>query len=88
MPPLPETSLAKLTVLKATSGWGSMQIGKEVGGTPLKLSGQTYTDGIGLHASGEAIYACQPEWKRFVAIVGLDDSQRTDPRASIVAKVK
>jgi hypothetical protein len=87
VPPPPETSLGKLQPLKTTSGWGSMQVGKEVSGTPLKLSGQTYADGIGLHANGEAVYACQPAWKQFVAIVGLDDSQRTDPRASIVAKV-
>jgi hypothetical protein len=87
VPPLPAVSLMTLKPASSRVGWGSMQIGKEVGGEPLKLDGKTYADGIGLHSEGEAVYACQPEWKRFVAVVGLDDSQRHDPRASIVCKV-
>jgi hypothetical protein len=87
VPPLPTVSLAALKPESVRVGWGSMQTGKEVGGAPLKLDGRTYADGIGLHAEGEAVYACRPEWKRFVAVVGIDDSQRHDPRASIVSKV-
>jgi len=82
-----EVSLMKLKPLSATTGWGSLGIGKEAGGGPLSLSGKTYPNGIGLHANAEVVYACQPDWKRFVATVGLDDSQRSDPRASIVCHV-
>ena len=51
------------------------------------MSGKTYPDGLSLHANAEVVYACQPDWKHFVATVGLDDSQRSDPRASIVCHV-
>ncbi|MCX6995727.1 MAG: NPCBM/NEW2 domain-containing protein, partial [Kiritimatiellaeota bacterium] len=83
----PDVSLMKLTPLSATSGWGSVGIGKSANGAPLTLSGKIYPNGIGLHAKAELMYACQPEWKRFVAIAGIDDSQRADPRASIVCHV-
>lgn len=86
-PPAPAIRLSGLKPLNTTTGWGSFQVGKAPGGGPLKLSNQVYPDGISLHANGEAVYACQPGWRRFVATVGLDDSQRTDPRASIVCKV-
>ena len=36
----------KLPSLSATTGWGSVGIGKEAGGGPLKLSGKIYPDGI------------------------------------------
>jgi len=83
----PDVSLMKLTPLSVTTGWGAVGIGKAAGGGPLSLSGKTYPDGIGLHARAEVVYACQPDWKRFVATVGLDDTQRSDPRASIVCQV-
>ena len=85
--PLPELKLTKLQPLSATTGWGAVGIGKEAGGGPLSLSGKTYADGLGLHANAEVVYACQPQWQRFVATVGLDDTQRSDPRASIVCRV-
>jgi len=85
--PLPEVKLTRLKPLSATTGWGSVGIGKSAGGRPLSLSGKSYPDGIGLHANAEVVYACRPEWKRFVATVGLDDSQRLDPRASLVCHV-
>jgi hypothetical protein len=87
VPPPPAVSLMKLKPVHTACGWSTMKIGQEVDRLPLKLAGKTYTDGIGLHADGEAVYARRPEWKRFVAVVGLDDSQRHDPRASIVCKV-
>lgn len=83
----PDVSLMKLTPLSATTGWGTVGIGKSAGGAPLTLSGKIYPNGIGLHANAEAVYACQPDWKRFIAIAGIDDSQRSDPRASIVCHV-
>ena len=83
----PDASLAKLQPVSITTGWGSVEIGRSAGGSPLRLSGKTYSDGIGLHANARAVYACRPEWKRFAATVGIDDSQRSDPRASLVCLV-
>ena len=42
---------------------------------------------LGMHASGELVYARNPQWTHFVATVGLDDAQRSDPRASILCQV-
>lgn len=87
VPPLPETSLTKLKPVSTRVGWGALTIGKDVGGSPLVLSGKTYEDGICLHADAEAVYTKPAAAKHFVAVVGLDDSQRKDPRASIRCSV-
>jgi alpha-galactosidase len=86
-PPLPAVSLTTLKPASTTIGYGALTSGKDIGGGPLVLSGKTYQDGIGLHAKSEVAYTCKPEWKHFVATTGLDDSQRGDPRASIVCSV-
>ncbi len=87
VPSLPDTSLSKLKPSDVKVGWGAQTVGKDVGGGPLVLSGKTYADGIGLHANAEAVYSKPADLKRFVAVVGLDDSQRQDPRASIRCSV-
>ncbi len=87
VPPLPEVSLTKLTPRSASTGWGQVGIGKSAAGLPLTLGKDVYADGLGLHANAEVVYERQPEWKRFVAVVGLDESRRDDPRTSVVCEV-
>jgi len=84
---LPRVRITRLTPLHATTGYGVLGIGKAASGRPLSLSGKVYRDGIGVHANAKLVYACRPQWRRFVATVGIDDWQRTDPRASIVCHV-
>lgn len=86
-PPMPETSLSDLEPVTAKIGHGKLMPDTAVNGTPLSLSGTKYPDGIGIHAGSKLTYACKPEWKQFVATVGIDDSQRHDPRASIICSV-
>ncbi len=84
---LPKVRITELKPLKAATGYGALGIGKSAGGRPLSLSGKIYKNGIGIHANGHLVYARNPGWTDFVATVGLDDSQRSDPRASIVCLV-
>lgn len=86
-PPKPDVSLTTLTPTSSHIGFGNLNKGKSINGGPLTLSAKTYQDGISIHAASEVVYSCKPEWKRFVATVGLDDSQRSDPRASIICSV-
>ncbi len=87
VPPLPDVSLTKLTPRTATIGWGHVGVGRSAAGLPLTLGKDVYADGIGLHANAEVVYDCQPGWKRFVAVAGVDESRREDPRTSVVCEV-
>jgi len=87
VPPLPDVSLMKLTPRSAATGWGQVGMGKSAAGLPLRLGKDVYADGLGLHANAEVVYDRQPEWKRFVAVAGLDESRREDLRTSVVCQV-
>ncbi len=86
-PPAPEVSLMSLKPRLARVGWGRFQAGKSVAGLPLTLGKQVYEDGIGTHAPGEVVYDRKPEWKRFVAVLGLDEGQRRQNQSSLAGKV-
>jgi N-sulfoglucosamine sulfohydrolase len=85
--PAPDIRLGDLTPLKATTGWGKLHIDKEVEGRPLMLEKKTYAYGIGTHAPSELVYRIDPAYKRFVAAVGVDDSQKSKG-GSVVFKVE
>ena len=87
LPPLPDVSLTKLTPRSAAVGWGQVGVGRSAAGLPLTLGKEIYPDGIGLHAQAQVVYDCQPGWKRFVAVAGLDESRREDTRTSVVCEV-
>lgn len=63
------------------------RVGTNVVGGPLRLRGQTYPRGIGLHA------ACRIEWnlggrfERFTALAGIDDSGGPLADADLIVKV-
>jgi nicotinamidase-related amidase len=44
------------------------------GGQPLRLRGKNYAKGIGVHAPCQLIYDLKPEYDRFVALAGIDES--------------
>ncbi len=60
---------------------------KSIGGGPLRIDGKTYAKGIGAHANAISIYPIPKNATRFVAVVGIDDSQKNDPRSSVVFQV-
>lgn len=92
-PPLPEVWLDTLQPLQASSGneggQGRPRLNLNCIGQPLRLQGITYQRGVGEHAPAELTYSLQPAWRRFVAVVGLDDqvARFQDQRGSLVVKV-
>jgi hypothetical protein len=51
----------------------------------LRLGGREFERGIGVHAESEIACRIEPGYARFVAYVGIDDSQAPD--GSMVARV-
>jgi len=86
-PPVPAVSLMSLPPLSAVVGWGAMQKGKSIEGHPLTLGSNIYADGVGLHANAEVVYDRKPEWKRFVAITGIDEEVRQENQSSLICEV-
>ncbi|MCY3021831.1 MAG: NPCBM/NEW2 domain-containing protein [Planctomycetota bacterium] len=87
LPPVPHVHLSDLKPATATVGWGQAGVDKSIEGKPLTVNGKKYAKGMGVHAPSELLYACKPEYKRFVAVVGLDDEKRDDERPSVVFEV-
>ena len=53
---------------------------------PLRIAGQPYGRGMGVHAVSELAYDLEPIFARFVAAVGVDDECQ-QPTASVVFEV-
>lgn len=87
LPPKPDVSLTTLKPLEARTGWGRIGVGKSAQGLPLRIGAETFADGIGLHANAKVVYARDPAYRRFVAIVGIDEAKRSNSRSSLVCKV-
>lgn len=87
VPPKPNVSLLTLKPVSATTGWGRVGTGKSAAGAPLRLGKDTFTDGIGLHAQARAVYECKPDYRRFVAVVGIDESKRGENQSSLICQV-
>ena len=81
-PPRPTVALGDLKPLSAVTGYGSFKVNTALNG-PLTLGSDVYASGVCIHADGHAIYARDPAYKRFVAIVGIDESQRPQNQSSI-----
>ena len=52
------------------------RVGVSVGGTPLRLDGTLYADGLGLHSVCELTYDLGGAYTTFVATAGIDDAVR------------
>jgi len=87
-PPGPDVHLSDLTPLKAACEWGGApKKDRSISGRPLRIGGRTYAKGMGVHANAVLAYALKPHFKRFVALVGLDDAKSDDPRGSVAFEV-
>jgi hypothetical protein len=72
--PVPDVHLSDLVPLKATTGWNTTQTNVSIIGRPPMLADSIYDKGLSVHAESELVYSLQPEYKRFVALVGIDDN--------------
>jgi hypothetical protein len=87
VPPKPDVAITALKPRLANTGWGEIGTNRTCQGKPITLLGQVYEPGIGVHAPSTLVYTIPNGAKRFVAIGGLDDERRDDPRQSVVLKV-
>jgi len=71
--PAGELRLTKQGWLSASTGWGSVAVGKDAAGGPLLLQGKPVADGIGAHASAHLAFAVPAGYTRFQAFAALDD---------------
>ena len=86
VPPKPDVKLDSLKPLKTAVGWGSFKTSTALNG-PLRLGQETYASGVCIHADGYAVYARDPAWRRFVAVAGIDESQRPQNQSSVIFSV-
>jgi len=87
-PPLPDVYIDMLPFLRASLDWGDRpRINKSIQDNPLRVAGNTYARGLGVHAKSEVVYPMRPEYDRFVATAGVDDEMAAYPFASIVFAV-
>jgi hypothetical protein len=71
---LPEFYISDMTPTKVTLGWGENPgIDKSIDGNPITIKGKIYPRGVGTHAVSKLVYKLNPDFKRFVATVGIDD---------------
>ena len=73
--PLPTVFLSDLKYTKGVVGWSRVMVNRNAAKKPCRLGGKTYAKGLGVHAKSLVTYELKPEYRRFVALVGVDDMQ-------------
>jgi hypothetical protein len=75
VPPLPDVYVSDLTPIKSEVVWRyKAQKNQSIEKTPLLISGKKFERGVGLASPAEMTYKLEPDYERFVAVVGLDDN--------------
>ena len=70
--------LSSLDISKASCGWGENHKDKSVGNNPLKISGKTFSSGVGTHAPAQMIIKLNGAVTRFFSYIGIDDEVDAD----------
>lgn len=86
LPAPPDVSIAELKPVRSAGPRGKVrsgqptlsnlhepQVNRSNRGSTLKIREQAYTDGMGVHAPNQLMYAVKTEYNRFVALAGIDD---------------
>jgi alpha-L-fucosidase len=78
IPPEPDVHLDALEPVSFKMGWQARGVttwrNVNCHGQPLKVAGETFARGVGMHANGEAVFAVKAQNKRLVFRVGIDDA--------------
>jgi hypothetical protein len=76
LPPLPNVYAADLKATRFVSGWnGNPRRDKSIEDNPIRIRGEVFAKGIGTHAASEISYKVRSDFRRFVAVVGVDDEK-------------
>ena len=87
VPPAPQVRIETLKPVKQKTGWGGgIRLGKGYDGA-IRIQKNTYKGGMAIHGPGYATFERKQEWKRVVAVVGIDESQRVQDQSSVVFKI-
>ena len=68
---------AGVSVACRRQGWGTLQFGRAIAGTPFCLSGKPFADGLGTHADSEIVIRSAEPIRSFKATAGVDDNPHT-----------
>ena len=79
-------SLSALDISQVQQDWGEPHANQSVEGHTLSIGGQTFTNGLGTHATSEFIIEVGGRAVTFSAMVGIDDEVGTG-KGSVVFKV-
>ena len=78
VPPKPDVHLDLLEPASFKTGWqaAGVKTWRRVNchGQPLKVAGEAFVNGVGMHANGEAVFAMKSQYKRLVCRAGIDDA--------------
>ena len=61
------------------------RVGRSVAGGPIRLGGQTYETGLGLHSRAELVYELDGAFESFLALAGIDDAVR--PQGHVTLRI-
>ncbi len=80
----PKVRIETLKPVASKSGWGDgIRLGSGYDERPVNFCGCRYEGGMAIHANGFATFARDPQWKRVVATVGVDEAHRVWGQSSI-----
>ncbi len=88
LPPAPDVYCSDLKPLVWTSGWnGAPRCDLSIDDNPIRIRGETFEKGIGTHAKSEIVFPVFSNYRRFVAVVGVDDEKNNTPVGSVTFEV-
>ncbi|NOY81666.1 MAG: DUF1080 domain-containing protein [Kiritimatiellaeota bacterium] len=88
LPPRPDVYCADLKPKVWTSGWnGAPRRDLSIEDNPIRIRGETFEKGIGTHAVSEIVFPVLSNYRRFVAVVGVDDEKNDTPVGSVTFEV-
>ena len=79
-PHKPDVFISELKPIRAIAARYQFQpkMNRSYGDTELKMRGVKYEKGIGVHAPSQLLYELKPEYDRFVALAGVDETLLED----------
>ena len=88
LPPPPDIFISDLKAVVSTVGYfETAKADRSTQNKPMQIAGKPYNKGMGVSARSELAYTFKPEYKAFVAVVGIDDEMINFAPASVTFQV-
>ncbi len=59
--------------IESVQGWGNLHVNSTVDGNAFTLAGKKFSEGFGTHAPSRTVFDIRGEFRRFWALIGLDE---------------